>query len=74
MFSSRKKISKEKGAEPDAFEESVAQVGLGTEVTERAVSPRGLQRALLAELWTEQGGGEGKWGRHRYARGRGQDA
>ncbi len=26
MFTARKKIAKEKGAEPDAFEESVAQV------------------------------------------------
>ena len=26
MFSARKKISKEKGADPDTFEESVAQV------------------------------------------------
>lgn len=27
MFTARKKIAKEKGAEPDDFEESVAQVG-----------------------------------------------
>ena len=27
MFSARKKIAKEKGAEPDEFEDSVAQVG-----------------------------------------------
>ena len=27
MFTARKKIVKEKGAEPDDFEESVAQVG-----------------------------------------------
>ena len=26
MFSARKKIAKEKGADPDSFEESVAQV------------------------------------------------
>ncbi len=28
MFTARKKIAKEKNAEPDVFEESVAQVGL----------------------------------------------
>jgi len=33
MFSSRKKISKEKGAEPDAFEESVAQALFDLEAT-----------------------------------------
>lgn len=29
MFTARKKIAKEKGQEPDSFEESVAQVLLG---------------------------------------------
>ena len=29
MFTARKKIAKEKGQEPDSFEESVAQVSLG---------------------------------------------
>merc|ERR1712183_9499 len=33
MFSSRKKISKEKGAEPNAFEESVAQAFFDLEAT-----------------------------------------
>lgn len=30
MFTARKKIAKEKGQEPDSFEESVAQVLLGS--------------------------------------------
>lgn len=37
MFTARKKIAKEKGAEPDVFEESVAQVGSRAVCTQRVV-------------------------------------
>ncbi len=47
MFTARRKIQKEKGQEPDEFEESVAQVCL-------LRRPRNLHLLGIGGLWTEK--------------------
>lgn len=48
MFTARKKIAKEKGQEPDSFEEQVAQVLLTATVQIRPTASRSL--LLLGQL------------------------
>lgn len=48
MFTARKKIAKEKGADPDEFEESVAQVCVSTATIDCASDPQPVFLRVLS--------------------------